>query len=184
MASNVSSISLAAARARRRAKVAFLLHGRKYSISLCGSRQGQALRQARPNEGFRPGRLLNRLPRIAFPASLITANRDVHPWFASDSPLEGAGFEPSVPLSVLTVSGPPFVIPPPFPASSSPKNGTTLFTAGNLGFRACSLQREAGEMQRCWVSVRCAGPIARRCAAASAARFRPCGSQANQCRIQ
>ena len=25
------------------------------------------------------------------------ANRDVHPWFASDSPLEGAGFEPSVP---------------------------------------------------------------------------------------
>jgi hypothetical protein len=25
------------------------------------------------------------------------ANRDVHPWFASDSPLEGGGFEPSVP---------------------------------------------------------------------------------------
>ena len=24
-------------------------------------------------------------------------NRDVHPWFASDSPLEGTGFEPSVP---------------------------------------------------------------------------------------
>src|SRR5580700_7866 len=25
------------------------------------------------------------------------ANRDVHAWFASDSPLEGDGFEPSVP---------------------------------------------------------------------------------------
>ena len=30
--------------------------------------------------------------------------------FAADSPLEGAGFEPSVPLSVLTVLGPSFVI--------------------------------------------------------------------------
>src|SRR5271163_2298989 len=30
--------------------------------------------------------------------------------FAADSSLEGAGFEPSVPLSVLTVSGPPLVI--------------------------------------------------------------------------
>jgi hypothetical protein len=30
-------------------------------------------------------------------------------WFALDSPLEGYGFEPSVPLHILTVSGPSLV---------------------------------------------------------------------------
>ena len=37
------------------AKVAFRVHSRKYLISLCRSRQ----RQARPDEGFRRGSLLN-----------------------------------------------------------------------------------------------------------------------------
>jgi hypothetical protein len=39
---------------------------------------------------------------------------------ATESALEGAGFEPSVPLNVLTVSEPPLVSSATFPASPSP----------------------------------------------------------------
>jgi hypothetical protein len=50
--------------------------------------------------------------------------------FAVDSPLEGAGFEPSVPLWVLTVSGPPSVVSVTLPPLSLRQNGNTLSRPG------------------------------------------------------
>jgi hypothetical protein len=61
--------------------------------------------------------------------------------FASDSPLEGDGFEPSVPLWVLTVSGPPLVVYVTLPRFPFAENEIAFRDWGDRGFESCFLQR-------------------------------------------
>jgi hypothetical protein len=50
--------------------------------------------------------------------------------FARDSPLEGAGFEPSVPLQVLAVSGQPLVVSVTLPRFPFAKTESPFATGG------------------------------------------------------
>jgi hypothetical protein len=59
--------------------------------------------------------------------------------FARDSLLEGAGFEPSVPLSVITVSRPPLVISVTLSLPLHRKRNQ-LSTTGDRGFDDLSLK--------------------------------------------
>src|SRR5271170_5523257 len=59
----------------------------------------------------------------------VVAPRNTVVRFAQDSLLEGAGFEPSVPLSYSPSRG-RLPSPLPFPASPSPKNGITFHDRG------------------------------------------------------